>query len=73
VDPNYFVEMFRKAYARIIMPMIDRNQWPEVDMGFKLWPHVLKRAAGRPRSRRIKGVEEGGKATWKQMKCKRCG
>jgi hypothetical protein len=73
VDPYYSVEMFRKAYAGIIMPMTDRNQWPEVDMGFKLWPPVLKRAAGRPRSRRIKGAEEGGKATRKQMKCKRCG
>ncbi|KAJ1275712.1 hypothetical protein BS78_05G157100 [Paspalum vaginatum] len=55
------------------MPMTDRNQWPQVDMGFKLWPPMLKRAAGRPRSRRIKGVEEGGKPTKRMMQCKRCG
>jgi len=41
-------------------------------MGFKLWPPLLKRAAGRPRTRRIKGVEEGGKST-SQRQCKRCG
>ena len=34
---------------------------------------MLKRATGRPRSRKIKGAEEGGKATGRQMQCKRCG
>ena len=29
-------------------------------MGFKLLPPILKRATGRPRTRRYKGVEEGG-------------
>ncbi|CAD6226352.1 unnamed protein product [Miscanthus lutarioriparius] len=41
-------------------------------MGFKLWPPRFKRAAGRPRSRRIKGSEEGGKQK-SQRQCKRCG
>jgi len=36
-----------------------------------LWPPVLKRAAGRPRSRRIKLVAEGGSR--KRKRCKRCG
>ena len=36
-----------------------------------MWPPVLKRVAGRPRSRRIKSVAEGGSR--KRKKCKRCG
>jgi len=40
-------------------------------MGFKLLPPILKRAAGRPRTRRYKGVEEGG-STKRRAKCKRC-
>jgi hypothetical protein len=35
--------------------MTKRHQWPKVDLGFKLWPPLLKRAAGRPRTRRYKG------------------
>jgi hypothetical protein len=38
-----------------------KKLWPQVDLGFKLWPPVLKRAAGRLRSRRIRGVDELGK------------
>ncbi|CAO2038750.1 unnamed protein product [Urochloa humidicola] len=72
VDDYYSVERFQKAYEGAVMPMTDRNQWPKVDLGFKLWPPRLKRAAGRSRSRRIKGVEEGGKLTG-QKKCRRCG
>ncbi|WVZ98411.1 hypothetical protein U9M48_043860 [Paspalum notatum var. saurae] len=40
-------------------------------IGCFLWPPVLKRAAGRPRTRRMKGVEERGSKKRKQ--CKRCG
>jgi len=55
------------------MPMTDKNNWPKVNMGFKLWPPVLKRAAGRPRARRMKSAAEGGKSTRTQRQCKRCG
>ena len=72
VDDYFSVDKFKKAYEHVIKPMTDRNQWPEVDMGFKLCPPLLKRAAGCPRTRRIKGVEEGGKST-SQRQCKRCG
>ncbi|WVZ88391.1 hypothetical protein U9M48_034918 [Paspalum notatum var. saurae] len=72
VDDYYSVAKFKKVYEGVVMPMTDRTQWPRVDMGFKLWPPLLKRSAGRPRTRRIMGVEEGGKIK-KQMKCKRCG
>lgn len=71
VHNYYSVDMFKKAYASWICPLPDKNQWEKVDMGFKLWPPILKRAPGRPRTRRIVGVEEGG-STKKKRKCKRC-
>ena len=52
-------------------PIPDKSMWPQVQLEFKLWPPVLKRAAGRPRSRRIKSVAEGGSR--KRKRCKRCG
>jgi hypothetical protein len=64
--------MFKKAYENVVCPMTDRNQWPKVQMGFKLWPPRFKRATGCPRNRRIKSFEEGGKKK-RQMQCKRCG
>jgi len=72
IDNYYLVHKFKKAYEHVITPMNGRDQWPEVDMGFKLWPPRLKRAARRPRTRRMKGAEEGGKTT-RQRQCKRCG
>ena len=72
IDDYYSVHKFKKAYEHVIGPMNGRDQWPEVDMGFKLWPPRLKRTAGRPKTRRMKGAEEGGKTT-RQRQCKRCG
>jgi uncharacterized C2H2 Zn-finger protein len=71
VDSYYFVSKFKVVYEGWVEPMTDKTQWPKVDLGFKLWPPVLKRAAGRPRTRRIKAADEGG--TRKKKKCKRCG
>jgi len=73
VDDYYSVDRFKKAYEGTVMPMTDRSQWPKVELGFKIWPPVLKRSAGRPRSRRIKSVQGGGKKVTRQMQCKRCG
>lgn len=72
VHEYYSVDKFKAAYAGLVMPMTDKNQWPKVDLGFKLWPPILKRAAGRPRKRRFKGCEEGGYSK-RRSKCKRCG
>ncbi|WVZ56439.1 hypothetical protein U9M48_006970 [Paspalum notatum var. saurae] len=71
VDSCYSVSKFKAAYEGWVEPIPDKTQWPKVDMGFKLWPPVLKRAAGRPRTRRMKRVEEGGSK--KRRQCKRCG
>jgi hypothetical protein len=71
IDESYSVHKFKKTYENWVGPMIDRDQWPKVDLGFKLWPLVLRRAAGRPRTRRYKGWEEGG-STCRTITCKRC-
>jgi hypothetical protein len=44
-----------------------------VDHGFKLLPPKCNRAAGRPRKRRIVGVEEGGSSSKGKRRCERCG
>ena len=59
VHDYYSVAKFKKAYGKSVKPITDRKQWPQVDSGFKLWPPILKRAAGRPRKRMFKSAAEG--------------
>jgi hypothetical protein len=72
VHPYYSIDMFKAAYATAIPPMLDK-EWEKVDIGFKPLPPVCKRAAGRPRKRRLVGVEEGGSSSKGKRRCKRCG
>ena len=72
VDEYYSVAAFKRAYAGHVVPMTDKAQWAKGNIGFKLHPPLLKRSAGRPRSRRIKGMEEGGSGK-RKYRCKRCG
>jgi hypothetical protein len=71
VHEYYSVVKFKKAYGKSVKPMTDRKQWPQVNPGFKLWPPILKRAAGRPRVRRYKSVAEEGSGK-RTTRCKRC-
>ena len=73
VDSYYSVHKFQAAYAGIISNITDRNQWPEVDKAFKLYPPAQKKKeSGRLRKNRIKSAREtGGKAT-RQVKCPNC-
>ena len=71
VHPYYSVEMFRAAYADRVPPMPDRADWPEVELGFTLFPPLQRRAAGRPRVVRIRGTMEQ-RANRKKVKCRRC-
>jgi len=71
VHEYYSVAKFKKAYEKSVKPMTDSKQWPKVDPGFKLWPPILKRAAGRPRKRRYKSAAEGGTVR-RTTKCTRC-
>jgi len=70
VDSYYSVHKFQAAYAGIISNITDRNQWPEVDKGFKLHsPCQKKREAGRLRKNRIKPVREIGDKATRQVRC----
>jgi hypothetical protein len=59
VHDYYFVAKFKKAYGKSVKPMTDCKQWPQVNLGFKLWPPQLKRAPERQRETRYKSVAEG--------------
>ena len=71
VHEYYSVSKFKKAYDKAVKPMTDKKQWPQVNPGFKLWPPILKRVAGRPRVRRYKSAAKGGNGM-RTTRCKRC-
>jgi hypothetical protein len=70
VHAYYSIERFKATYQFDIYPMVDREQWPEVDLAFVMVPLKLERPAGRPRVRRIKSSDEPGKRG--PYQCKRC-
>ena len=73
VDHYYSVEMFKAAYTIVVPPMPDKEEWENVEIGFKLLPPKWNGAAGRLRKRRIVGVEEDGSTSKGKRRCKRCG
>ncbi|KAK3130033.1 hypothetical protein QOZ80_6BG0488050 [Eleusine coracana subsp. coracana] len=42
VDNFYSAAKFKATYEGWIPPMPDKTQWEQVDVGFKLWPPLLK-------------------------------
>jgi len=62
---------FRAAYAGRVEAMTDRSQWPEVDLGFKVYPPLLGRAPGRPKVQRRRSCLEKN-ANKKKVQCSRC-
>ena len=72
VHDYYSVAKFRAAYEGRVEPMPDRSQWPEIDLGYKVFPPLLERAAGRPKVVRQRGCLEN-RANKKKVRCKRCG
>lgn len=72
VHEYYSVARFRKAYAGRVEAMPDKLEWPEVDLGFKVLPPLVKRAPGRPKVQRIRGCFELN-VNKKKVKCTRCG
>ncbi|WVZ68424.1 hypothetical protein U9M48_017362 [Paspalum notatum var. saurae] len=58
VHDYYSVARFKAAYEGRNEPIPDRTQWSIVDLGFKVLPPLLKRAAGRPKVQRIRGCLE---------------
>lgn len=75
VDMAYSVQKLQRAYQGVIPHITDKNQWPQVDKGFKLLPPLCKkRGVGRQRKNRIPSCLEKGKGKLKrQVKCKKCG
>ncbi|WVZ82023.1 hypothetical protein U9M48_029339 [Paspalum notatum var. saurae] len=55
MHPYYSVKHFRLAYAGVIKPLPDKDQWPKVDLGFKVMPPLTTRPVGRQRKNRIPG------------------
>ena len=71
VHDYYSVAKFKAAYEGRVTTMPDRSQWPEVDLGFKVYPPLLGRAPGRPKVQRTRGCLEKN-ANKKKVKCSRC-
>ena len=63
---------FKATYEDRIEPIPDRSQWPVVELGFKVFPPLLGRGAGRPKVQRHRGCLEK-RASKKKVKCRRCG
>ena len=63
---------FKATYEDRIEPIPDRSQWPVVELGFKVFPPLLGRGAGKPKVQRQRGCLEK-MASKKKVKCRRCG
>jgi len=72
VHEYYSVARFKATYEDRIEPILDRSQWPVVELGFKVYPPLLGRGAGRPKVQRQRGCLEK-RASKKKVKCRRCG
>jgi hypothetical protein len=70
VHDYYSFARFRAAYEGRVPPMIDRSQWTEVDLGYKVHPPLLGRAPGRPKVQRIRDSIEKNQ-TKKKVRCTR--
>jgi hypothetical protein len=54
------VNRFRAAYGREIEPMLDKTQWPQVNLSFSVGAPLCKLPVGRRRKLRMKAWNEGG-------------
>jgi len=75
VNGYYSVKKLHATYAGVIPSITDKQQWPAVDKGFKVFPLVAKKKTGPRRQRKnriLSCLERTGKAT-RQVTCKSCG
>ncbi|CAO2187614.1 unnamed protein product, partial [Urochloa humidicola] len=72
VHEYYSVHKFRATYAGRVEAMPDRVDWPQVDLGYKVYPPKQKRAPGRPRKLGIRGCLEANptKNRRRRSRCK---
>jgi len=77
LHPYFSVYNFRIAYGGVIRPFPDKSQWPQVELGFRVLPPLVKRQVGRQKKNRIpeflenKGNKPRTKGMW-QVTCKTC-
>ena len=75
VNGYYLVKKLQATYVGVIPSITDKQQWPAVDKGFKIFPLVAKKKTGPRRQRKnriLSCLERTGKAT-RQVTCKSCG
>ena len=75
VNGYYSVKKLQAAYAGVIPSITDKQQWPAVDKGFKVFPPVAnkKTGPGRQRKNRILSCLERTGKTTRQVTYKSCG
>jgi hypothetical protein len=71
VHEYFSVDRFRKAYASKFNPMTSKDQWPHVDLSYKIKKPKMRRKSGRPRKSRIKPHDEVT-TTKKRKMCYEC-
>jgi hypothetical protein len=62
VHEYFSVERFRKAYTGVFNPMTAKNQFPHVELAYKIKKPRLGRKQGWPRVYRMKASDEVGTA-----------
>jgi hypothetical protein len=71
VHEYFSVDRYKKAYAPKFNPMTSKDQWPHVDLGYKIKKPKLRRKPGRPRKSRFKSFDEVG-ISKKRKVCSEC-
>jgi hypothetical protein len=59
-DDYYSVDMFRKAYSRLVEPIENKLFWPKVDFAKEVGAPLSKRGVGRQRKNSMKSCLEDG-------------
>jgi hypothetical protein len=72
VHEYFSIEQFKKAYACSFNPMTSKDNWPHVDLGYKIKKPKLRRKPGRPRNYRIKSFDEATTSKKRKL-CSKCG
>ncbi|KAK1297105.1 hypothetical protein QJS10_CPB15g01420 [Acorus calamus] len=71
IDPCYYTEAYLATYELRVNPLMDRQLWEHVELGYTVLPPMSRRPRGRPKTKRIKDPNEA-KRTKRMHKCSRC-
>ena len=67
VHEYFSVDRFRKAYSSKFNPMTSKDQWPHVDLAYKIKKPKMRRKSVRPRKSWIKPHDEVTTAKKRKM------